>query len=307
MFIQRRRGRPVVGAGGTPRHGSRGTGRRSGRAPIGRPLCRAPYRRGNWARGVQKGGICSIIEAIRAVDRAGFRLRGPVTGLFVCDEESGQPGSGLSLGIGPRWGISSRNGDRHPTSRSIPSRPPAPFRANGVSDCRHHPGGKVRLLRDPPTRGGRPQSRPRPAGGLVTTRGLVPGRLMILGQTLPVGHEGRVGRSPCPGSSGCRSSGSSCPATICDAAARHFEKSRRRPPVRGLGEVVFSAPRDHPVGGTPDEIPVDHPAVSELALAIEAWPTARGRPLLVGKRFSGRWAFPASISRPGDIATCHTP
>ena len=54
-----------------------------------------------WARGVtdQKGGICSIIEAIRAVDRAGFRLRGPVTGLFVCDEESGQPGSGLSLGM----------------------------------------------------------------------------------------------------------------------------------------------------------------------------------------------------------------
>lgn len=31
-----------------------------------------------WARGVtdQKGGICSIIEAIRAVYRAGYRLRG---------------------------------------------------------------------------------------------------------------------------------------------------------------------------------------------------------------------------------------
>lgn len=54
-----------------------------------------------WARGVtdQKGGICSVIEAVRAIERAGFRLRGSVTGLFVCDEESGQPGSGVSLGM----------------------------------------------------------------------------------------------------------------------------------------------------------------------------------------------------------------
>ncbi|MCE2528088.1 MAG: M20 family metallopeptidase, partial [Actinomycetia bacterium] len=54
-----------------------------------------------WARGVtdQKGGICSIIESVRAINRAGYRLRGSVTGLFVCDEESGQPGTGLSLGM----------------------------------------------------------------------------------------------------------------------------------------------------------------------------------------------------------------
>ena len=54
-----------------------------------------------WARGVtdQKGGICSTIEALRAVHRAGYRLAGPVTGLFVCEEESGQPGSGLSVGM----------------------------------------------------------------------------------------------------------------------------------------------------------------------------------------------------------------
>lgn len=54
-----------------------------------------------WARGVtdQKAGICSIIEAVRAVHRAGYRLSGPEAGVLVCDEESGQPGSGLSIGM----------------------------------------------------------------------------------------------------------------------------------------------------------------------------------------------------------------
>ena len=54
-----------------------------------------------WARGAtdQKAGVCSIIEAVRAVDRAGYRLAGPLTGVLVCDEESGQPGSGLSVGM----------------------------------------------------------------------------------------------------------------------------------------------------------------------------------------------------------------
>ena len=54
-----------------------------------------------WGRGAAdlKGGICTIIEVLRAVRRAGFRLRGRVRGLFVCDEESGQPGCGLSAGM----------------------------------------------------------------------------------------------------------------------------------------------------------------------------------------------------------------
>ena len=54
-----------------------------------------------WGRGAAdlKGGICTIIEVLRAVRRAGFRLRGRVHGLFVCDEESGQPGCGLSAGM----------------------------------------------------------------------------------------------------------------------------------------------------------------------------------------------------------------
>ena len=49
-----------------------------------------------WGRGVtdQKGGICSIIEAVRAIDRAGYRPAGQVTGLFVCDEESARPAAG---------------------------------------------------------------------------------------------------------------------------------------------------------------------------------------------------------------------
>ncbi|MDE0217373.1 MAG: M20/M25/M40 family metallo-hydrolase [bacterium] len=54
-----------------------------------------------WGRGSadQKAGICAILEALRAIRRSGCRPKGAVTALFVSDEESGQPGSGVSAGM----------------------------------------------------------------------------------------------------------------------------------------------------------------------------------------------------------------
>ena len=54
-----------------------------------------------WGRGSadQKAGICAILEALRAIRRSGCRPKGSVTALFVSDEESGQPDSGISAGM----------------------------------------------------------------------------------------------------------------------------------------------------------------------------------------------------------------
>ena len=54
-----------------------------------------------WGRGTadQKGGIAVILSAIQALDRLGLNSAYDITVAFVGDEESGEPGTGLSLGI----------------------------------------------------------------------------------------------------------------------------------------------------------------------------------------------------------------
>lgn len=53
-----------------------------------------------WGRGAcdLKGGISSALAALRLLDRAGIALDGSVTFAFIGDEESGEPGTGVSAG-----------------------------------------------------------------------------------------------------------------------------------------------------------------------------------------------------------------
>lgn len=54
-----------------------------------------------WGRGSGdlKAGICSSLSALSLLDRAGVKLAGDIAFAFVGDEESGQPGTGVSAGI----------------------------------------------------------------------------------------------------------------------------------------------------------------------------------------------------------------
>jgi acetylornithine deacetylase len=53
-----------------------------------------------WGRGASdlKAGLCMMIEAVRTLDRAGVPADPTVLFAFVGDEESGEPGSGVSAG-----------------------------------------------------------------------------------------------------------------------------------------------------------------------------------------------------------------
>lgn len=53
-----------------------------------------------WGRGAcdLKAGICAALGAFRLLDAAGLRLDGNVTFTFIGDEESGEPGTGVSAG-----------------------------------------------------------------------------------------------------------------------------------------------------------------------------------------------------------------
>lgn len=54
-----------------------------------------------WGRGSGdlKAGITASLSALSLLDRAGVRLKGDVAYAFVGDEESGQPGTGVSAGV----------------------------------------------------------------------------------------------------------------------------------------------------------------------------------------------------------------
>ncbi|MEI2300561.1 M20 family metallopeptidase [Ensifer sp. MJa1] len=54
-----------------------------------------------WGRGSGdlKAGICASLAALSLLDKAGVELAGDVAFAFVGDEESGQPGTGVSAGI----------------------------------------------------------------------------------------------------------------------------------------------------------------------------------------------------------------
>ncbi|WP_299952010.1 M20/M25/M40 family metallo-hydrolase [uncultured Ruegeria sp.] len=53
-----------------------------------------------WGRGAcdLKGGICAALAAVRLLNEAGIQLKGSVSFAFIGDEESGEPGTGVSSG-----------------------------------------------------------------------------------------------------------------------------------------------------------------------------------------------------------------
>ena len=53
-----------------------------------------------WGRGTAdlKGGICASLAALELLDRVGCKMSGDINFAFVGDEESGEPGTGISAG-----------------------------------------------------------------------------------------------------------------------------------------------------------------------------------------------------------------
>lgn len=273
-----------------------------------------------WARGVtdQKGGICSIIEAVRAIDRAGYQLRGSVTGVFVCDEESGQSGSGLSVGM--RAAADRFLGDggetpgfaiyTEPTTGAIYTAQMgfliADITLRGKSAYFGRPELGVDALR-----AGHALLSALWAHNETLSNGeahpLLGGRFLLV-TTVESG-----GNIAVPGKFGLSLIQKFLPGDDLEEAASVLRRitSGVAADFGVSAEVMFSAPRDHPVGGTPDEISADHPAVIELARAVEVT-TGRaarieGAPYWSEKPLLRSAGIPGVYFAAGDIATCHTP
>lgn len=272
-----------------------------------------------WGRGVtdQKAGVVAIIEALRAIHRAGYRPKGTVTGLFVCDEESGIPGSGISAGM--RAAVadpSSGLGDQafaiytEPTTSAIYTAQMgfliADITLTGLSAYFGTPELGVDALKAGHTLLDRLWAH---SDELRTTASHE-----LLGEPFLLVTSVRSGGNiAVPGQFDLSLIRKILPGEDLNAAADAVTEIAEHVATEHHVEanIVFSAPRDHAVGGTPDEVAADHPGVVELSRSISTTTGAaariEGAPYWSEKPFLRALGIPGVYFAPGDIATCHTP
>lgn len=272
-----------------------------------------------WGRGSAdlKAGICASLAALDLLDRAGIRLSGSVSFAFVGDEESGEPGTGISAGIG-RWTERVLAGDLPRPDLAIYVEPTrlqvlpvqigfyiAEVRLTGQSayfgrpelgrDALKAGHGVLQAIWDHSDRLAAAAEHPLLGRAFALVTGLEAGGLIAV-----------------PGE--CRFSliGKLLPGDSLDHATEALEAVIRAATPDGIGvEITFPAGRDHPRGGSPAGIALDHPLVTTLSGCVSAVRPDRGG--IEGAPFwsempflTERLGIPAVYCAPGDISICHT-
>lgn len=272
-----------------------------------------------WGRGAAdlKAGICASLAALDLIDRAGLRLKGTVSYAFVGDEESGEPGTGISAGVRAYAALVAA-GDIPRPDFAVYVEP---------TQLKVLPVQIGFLIADITVRGrsayfGRPELG---VDALKATHAIlaaiwahsdeIAARAAhpLLGRafTLVTGIEGG-GLIAVPGE--CRLSLISklLPDEDLEAAAMALEHVIQSATLPGVTvEIDWPAGRDHPRGGSAAETAVDQPAVLRLSEFLDA--TKPGAGQIAGAHFwselpflTGAIGCPAVYCAPGDISICHT-
>lgn len=273
-----------------------------------------------WGRGTadQKAGIAAIVSALRALRQAGLRPRRPVVCAFVGDEESGEPESGFSDGIKavlPQL----LSGELPATDFAIYTEPTRMqiFAAqmgfltadiDVIGESTYF--GTPWLGRDAVRDAHRLLSRLWDHSTELwdnDTHELV-GRPFLL----VTGIEGG-GYIAVPGR--CRISliRKLLPTETLDEARDALDSLLQRAAIEDgvRSQINYTAPRDHPVGGTPSEAPLSAKPIARLQRLIREVRPDRGE--IEGAPYWSEMSFlqnelgiPAVYFAPGDISTAHT-
>ena len=272
-----------------------------------------------WGRGAAdlKAGICASLLALDLLDRVGVRLKGSVSFAFVADEESGEPGMGVSAGA------------RRYAERVLAGEISRPDFAIYVEPSRLQVlpvqiGFMIAEIRIT----GRSAYFGRPELGLDALKAghAVLSALWAHGEDLrritphPLLGEASLlvtsvqsgGLIAVPGECRIDLIRKLLPGEDLAEAAQAIEAAVRGAVLDELRvEIAWPAGRDHPLGGSASGIPVDHPAVASLRACLAAVrPDAGG---IEGAPFWSEMPFlidrigcPAVYCAPGDISLCHT-
>ena len=273
-----------------------------------------------WGRGSGdlKAGICTTLSAARLLHAAGLPLPGEILFAFIGDEESGEPGSGISAGMKALTAdIASGAAPRpdlaiyvEPTQLNIYAAQMGFLICDITVTGRSAYFGVPELGVDALKASHAILSALFAHSATLEARAPHPlvGRPFLLVTTLSGG-----GYIAVPGE--CRISLilKLLPGESLDDAVRDLEAAVRGAPVDPAITLAFDYPagRDHRYGGTPSETPVDLPFVRLLGEAVKAVRPDRGAvegapywseaPFLVGPL-----GIPTLYCAPGDIRNCHT-
>lgn len=273
-----------------------------------------------WGRGSGdlKAGICTSLAALSLLDKAGIRLKGDLAFAFVGDEESGQPGTGISAGI-KDYAARIEAGEierpdfvvyTEPTQLAVYSAQIGFFIADITITGKSAYFGVPELGKDALKASHAVMSALWKHSDEIAARGEHPlvgrGFLLITGLTgggfIAVPEECKLSliRKLLPGES------------LDDAAAEMEAVIRGAiadPEIKV--EIAYPAGRDHRVGGSAAEIDPSLPAVSMLCASVAQ--SFAGRGAIEGAPFwsespffVNRLGIPAVYCAPGDIRNCHT-
>jgi acetylornithine deacetylase len=261
--------------------------------------------------------LVSVIAALRAFDSAGIRPSGDVVVAFVGDEESGQPGNGLSDGI--------KAVVRRIEAGEIPRAEFAIYTEPTTLDIY---AAQMGFLIAELTVIGKSSYFGKPWLGVDALRGahgLLADLFSHSEQIWARREHPLIGRAfvlvYAIGGGGYVAVPERCTLTLIlkvlpgdtlDAAGSELEAVVRAFETRaGMRvRVEYTASRDHRLGGTPVEVAPEHPAVELLGRAL-ARTTGRqvsvtGAPYWSEVSFLHALGIPAVYCGPGDITNCHT-
>lgn len=298
----------------------RGWAERWAGTPRENPFAAATVDGAIWGRGVGdlKAGICTTLAAARLLAAAGLKPRSDILFAFIGDEESGEPGTGVSLGI------------KALVAEIEAGAVPRPDFAVYVepTELNVYPAQMGFLICDITVTGrsayfGVPElgvdalkaahailSAIWAHSAALEARASHPlvGRPFVLVTEVEGG-----GYIAVPGE--CRISLilKLLPGESLDDAVRGLEAAVRGTTVAdGISvSLAYPAGRDHHLGGTPMEVAPGLPAIALLRDAIHAVRPDRG--VIEGAPYwseapflTNRLAIPAVYCAPGDIRNCHT-
>ncbi len=272
-----------------------------------------------WGRGAAdlKAGLCTAIEAVRLLDRTGVPLAGPVTFAFLGDEESGEPGTGVSAGM-RAFAAMIEGGEVVRPDFAIYVEP------TQLDVYVAQMGFFIAEV----TIAGRSAYFGVPEQGVDALKAAhsVLSALWEHSQALEAGAEHPlIGRSfllvTGIDGGGCIAVPGACslslirklrPSENLDEARAALEQAIHAAPVDPAISIAIHYPagRDHEIGGTPTEVDPASPHVRRLMNCAAASAPRRGRasgaPFWSEAPFLTRLGVPTVYYAPGDIRICHT-
>jgi acetylornithine deacetylase len=272
-----------------------------------------------WGRGSSdlKAGLCMTLEAVRTLDRAGLEVDPTLLFAFVGDEESGEPGAGLSAGARAFSGLIATGVVPRPNIAIYvePTMLDVYVAHMGFFLCDIQVIGKSAYFGVPELGVDALKGAHAVLEALWRYSTALSARekhaLVGFGFVLPTGIQGG-GYIAVPGECTISMIAKVPPGVRLDDVRAGLEAAATAASMDSRIELQFSypAPRDHAIGGQPFESQLDVERLGRLVSAVRAVRPERGNieaaPYWSELPILSALGVPGVYFAPGDIRICHT-